>query len=73
MFDDDFTDIEPYTEFDKFLGLIQQSIDDDEEIPFTLQDAVRYATDFNFNEHFWDDPEGIILEYFPQLDKEENK
>jgi len=60
-------------EFYKFLGLIQESIDDDEEIPFTLQDAVRYAEDFNFNEYFWDDPEGIILEHFPQLNKEETR
>lgn len=73
MFYDDLEDIEPDNEFDKFLGLIQQSIDDDEEIPFTLQRAIKYAEDFNFNEYFWDDPEGIILEHFPQLDKEENR
>ena len=67
MFDEDYEDDHTYY-FDKFLGEVQRYIDDDEEIPFTLQDALEVAADYNFNEYFWDDAKSIILEHFPELD-----
>ena len=59
--------------FDSYLGAVERYINDQEEIPFTLQDAIELAEEYNFNEYFWDDAKAIILEYFPELEQEETK